>query len=118
MSCLPCRLAQFTHDSVQVEQLVAPSATSVAAVNAWLTENGLTAQTISPAGDWLAFEVPVSQANELFDADFSVFTHDESGLQAVRTLAYSIPAELQGHLDLVHPTITSVSLFQSDYSGS
>ncbi|EIW61051.1 family S53 protease [Trametes versicolor FP-101664 SS1] len=90
----------------EVEQLVAPSAASVAAVNAWLTENGLTAQTISPAGDWLAFEVPVSQANELFDADFSVFTHDESGLQAVRTLAYSIPAELQGHLDLVHPTIT------------
>ncbi len=50
--------------------------------------------------------VPVSKANELFDADFSVYTHDETGTEAVRTLSYSIPAELQGHLDLVHPTVT------------
>ncbi|KAH9857435.1 family S53 protease [Lenzites betulinus] len=90
----------------EVEQLVAPSADSVDAVNAWLKENDLSAQTISPAGDWLAFEVPVSKANELFDADFSVFTHDQTGLEAIRTMSYSIPAELQGHLDLVHPTVT------------
>ena len=48
----------------------------------------------------------MSKANELFDADFSVFKHEDSGLEAVRTLSYSIPAELQGHLDLVHPTVT------------
>ncbi|KAI0355217.1 family S53 protease [Trametes cingulata] len=90
----------------EVEQYIAPKPESVNAVNSWLVENGLTAKTISPAGDWLAFEVPVSKANELFDADFSVFTHDETGLEAIRTLSYSIPAELQGHLDLVHPTVT------------
>ncbi|KAI0823806.1 family S53 protease [Trametes gibbosa] len=96
----------------EVEQYVAPTAESVNAVNAWLKENDLDAQTISPAGDWLAFEVPVSKANELFDADFSVFAHDQSGLEAIRTLSYSIPAELQGHLDLVHPTVT----FPNPYS--
>ncbi|KAI0628873.1 family S53 protease [Trametes polyzona] len=90
----------------EVEQYIAPKPDSVEAVNAWLKENGLDAHSISPAGDWLAFEVPVSKANELFDADFSVFTHEETGLEAIRTLSYSIPAELQGHLDLVHPTVT------------
>ncbi|KAI0691960.1 family S53 protease [Cerioporus squamosus] len=90
----------------EVQQLVAPTQDSVDAVNAWLKENDINAKTISATGDWLAFEVPVSKANELFDADFSVYTHDETGTEAVRTLSYSIPAELQGHLDLVHPTIT------------
>ncbi|THH09096.1 hypothetical protein EW145_g2249 [Phellinidium pouzarii] len=64
------------------------------------------AKSISPAGDWLAFSVPVSKANEMFDADFSIFTHKETGNESVRTLAYSIPVELQGHLELVHPTVT------------
>ncbi len=90
----------------QVQQLVAPKQESVDAVNAWLQENDITGTAISSTGDWIALEVPVSKANELFDADFSVFTHDQTGKQAIRTLSYSIPAELQGHLDLVHPTVT------------
>ena len=89
-----------------MQQLVAPVQGSIDAVNAWLKENGITAKSASAAGDWLSFEVPVRKANELFDADFSVFKHDDTGIEAVRTLSYSIPAELEGHLDLVHPTVT------------
>ncbi|KAI0066344.1 subtilisin-like protein [Artomyces pyxidatus] len=90
----------------EVNAFVSPKPETVAAVDAWLSENGLTAKTLSPSGDWLGFQTTVSEANELFGADFSTFTHDETGETAVRTLAYSIPASLQGHLDLVHPTIT------------
>ncbi|TFK49384.1 subtilisin-like protein [Heliocybe sulcata] len=96
----------------EVEEYVKPKQESVDAVNQWLSSEGISASTISPAGDWLQFSIPVSKANELFDADFSVFTHSESGKQAVRTLSYSIPQELVGHLDLVHPTIT----FPNPYS--
>ena len=78
------------------------------AVNEWLAENNLDATTISPGGDWLAIQVPVSKANEMLSADFSVFTHDESGTQSIRTLQYSIPEDLVGHLQLVHPTTTFV----------
>ncbi|KAI0064302.1 family S53 protease [Artomyces pyxidatus] len=88
----------------EVEEYVAPKAESVDAVNAWLSENGLTAATLSPAGDWLGFTTTVSKANELFDADFSTFTHTATGVSSIRTLEYSIPAVLKGHLDLVHPT--------------
>ncbi|KAI0823314.1 family S53 protease [Trametes gibbosa] len=90
----------------EVEKFVAPSPDSVAAVNAWFAENGIEAKTISPAGDWLSFSVPVSKANQLLDADFSIFTHQETGQTSIRTLAYSIPADLKAHIDLVHPTIT------------
>ncbi|KAF9816777.1 hypothetical protein IEO21_03857 [Rhodonia placenta] len=90
----------------EVEALVAPSLDSVTAVNSWLSLNGLDATIASPAGDWLAVQVPVSKANEILSANYSVFTHVGTGLQTVRTLAYSIPTDLVGHLDLVHPTVS------------
>ncbi|KLO16441.1 family S53 protease [Schizopora paradoxa] len=90
----------------EVEEFVRPAAETTSIVNEFLAANGLTATTISPAGDMLSVSMPVSQASSLFDADFSVFTHQETGQQSVRTLAYSIPAALSGHLDFVHPTIT------------
>lgn len=52
----------------------------------------------------MGFSVPVGKANEMFDADFSVFKHIPTGQESVRSLSYSIPASLQGHLDAVHPT--------------
>lgn len=85
----------------EVEALVAPSLDSVTAVNSWLSLNGLNATIASPAGDWLAVQVPVSKANEILSANYSVFTHVSTGLRTVRTLAYSIPTDLVGHLDLL-----------------
>ncbi|OJT13601.1 Tripeptidyl-peptidase sed2 [Trametes pubescens] len=64
------------------------------------------AKGVALLDSWLTLEVPVREANEWLDADFSVFTHNESGLQAIRTLSYSIPAELEDHIDFVHPTIS------------
>ena len=98
-------LGNIKRGTFQVEAFVAPKPETVQAVQAWLKENDITAETSSPAGDWLSFEVPVEKANNLLDADFSVYTHT-SGMQAVRTLSYSIPVALEGHLDLVYPTIT------------
>lgn len=75
-------------------------------MNAFLASHGVNATSLSPAGDWLGFTVPVNKANEMFDANFSIFTHLDTGKQAIRTMSYSIPQSLKGHLDLVHPTIT------------
>ncbi|EMD37277.1 hypothetical protein CERSUDRAFT_113931 [Gelatoporia subvermispora B] len=89
----------------EVEKFVAPSAEAVDAVTSWLQENGLTATQTSPAGDWFTVSLPVSKANELLNADFSVFEHMETGAQAIRTLQYSIPAGFQQHISLIHPTV-------------
>ncbi|KAI0064312.1 family S53 protease [Artomyces pyxidatus] len=88
----------------EVLEYASPKAETVDAVHSWLSENGLTAATLSPAGDWVGFTTTVAKANELFDADFSTFTHTATGVSSIRTLEYSIPAVLKGHLDLVHPT--------------
>ena len=75
-------------------------------MNAWLAENNVDATTISRGGDWLSISIPVSQANEMLDADFSVYTHDVSGTQIIRALQYSIPEDLVDHLQVVHPVTT------------
>ena len=81
-----------------------PTQASVDTVNAYLSSNGINATALSPAGDWLGFSVPVSKANKLFDADFSMFSHVVTGKQQICTLSYSIPSALNDHVDLVHPT--------------
>ena len=97
---------------MQVNAFVAPKQETVDAVNQWLSENDLTATKISPAGNWLSLQIPVSKASELLDAEFSTFKHVETGQESIRTLSYSIPADLVGHVNLVHPTITYVIWLQ------
>ncbi|KAI0659022.1 subtilisin-like protein [Cubamyces menziesii] len=95
----------------EVERFVAPQPSTLDAVNSWLQENNLTSKTLSPAGDWISIQVPVSKANELFNTNFTVFSHSGTGAQTIRTLAYSLPESLQGHVDLVYPTVSFPTSF-------
>ncbi|KAI0769591.1 family S53 protease [Trametes elegans] len=95
----------------EVEKLVAPKPESVEAVNAWLKDNNITTSTNSPAGDWLAFSLPVSKANELLDTEFATYTHEATRKTSTRTLAYSVPEDLKDHIQLIHPTISQVVSF-------
>ncbi|KAI0344586.1 family S53 protease [Trametopsis cervina] len=90
----------------EVEDLIRPTQNTLDVVNAWLSENKITAAPLTSAGDWLGFSVTVQQANQMFDTEFSTFRHVASGDLSVRTMAYSIPSDLVGHVELVHPTIT------------
>ncbi|CCM00835.1 uncharacterized protein FIBRA_02877 [Fibroporia radiculosa] len=83
---------------------VAPSPDTRRIVDAWLQVNNINATELTPAGDWLGFQVSVSTANELFNADYSVYTHDATGKNTIRTMLYSLPDQLQGHVAAVHPT--------------
>jgi len=73
-------------------------------VTQWLSDNGAESTALTPAGDWISFAVPVSKANQMLKADFSVFTHLDSGKESIRTLEYSLPADLSSHINLVAPT--------------
>ncbi|KAJ7684370.1 subtilisin-like protein [Mycena polygramma] len=87
-----------------VEAFAQPSDETTAAVTQWLSDNGIESSRASAAGDWLSVAIPVSKANDLLKADFSVFTHTATGQQSIRTLEYSIPASLQSHIKLFTPT--------------
>ncbi|KAJ7221468.1 subtilisin-like protein [Mycena pura] len=88
----------------EVEAFARPTEETTTAVTQWLADHGAESTALTPSGDWITFSVPVSKANEMLDAEFAVFTHVESGKQSIRTLEYSLPAELTQHIKLVAPT--------------
>ncbi|KAJ6488738.1 family S53 protease [Mycena sanguinolenta] len=88
----------------EVATFVKPTDATLSAVSAWLSENGISSTPVTPAGDIIQIAIPVNKANDLLSTEFSIFTHVDSGKTSIRTLAYSIPADLQAHIDNVHPT--------------
>ncbi|KAI0631110.1 subtilisin-like protein [Trametes polyzona] len=87
----------------EVEAMVAPTTETVEKVKAWLGKNNITAQAISPAGDWLSINVPVSKANALLNAEFKEYTWDKTNKTVVRATEYSIPETLTEHLQFIYP---------------
>ncbi|KAJ7121434.1 family S53 protease-like protein [Mycena epipterygia] len=88
----------------EVKSFVQPSPETVSAFDAFALMNGLKPTVISPNGDWVSITLPVSQANKLFAAQFELFTHPDMANPITRTLSVSLPSELVGHLDVLHPT--------------
>ncbi|ESK96314.1 protease s8 tripeptidyl peptidase [Moniliophthora roreri MCA 2997] len=100
----------------EVKAFAAPSSESISVVTNWLTTSGVPAELITTTGpfdDWLSFTIPIDTADSLFDTSFESFVHEASGEQMIRTLEYSIPVDLQSHIDLVHPTTTFVKKIRS-----
>ncbi|KAJ7670497.1 family S53 protease [Mycena olivaceomarginata] len=86
------RILRATFDPQRgVTEFVKPTNETVAAVSSWLSGNSIGAKPVTPAGDMLEIKIPVSQANDLLSAEFSVFTHVETGKTIIRTLQYSPP---------------------------
>jgi tripeptidyl-peptidase-1 len=89
---------------MKVKSFVQPSPETVAVFDAFASANGLKPTVISPNGDWVSITLPVSQANKLFAAQFEVFTPPDKTKPITRTLSVSLPAELVGHVEAIHPT--------------
>ncbi|KAE9388881.1 family S53 protease-like protein, partial [Gymnopus androsaceus JB14] len=88
----------------KVKSFVQPSSETVSAFSSFASANGLEPTVISPNGDWVSITLPVSQANQLFATQFEVFTHPDISDTITRTLSVSLPSELVGHVDVIHPT--------------
>ncbi|KAJ7203082.1 subtilisin-like protein [Mycena pura] len=88
----------------EVKSFVQPSNESVAAFNFFAAANGLKPTIISPNGEWLSMALTVSQANYQFGAQFEKFSHTSLTEPITRTLTISLPSELIGHVDVVHPS--------------
>ncbi|KAM0334167.1 hypothetical protein ACHAQA_001187 [Verticillium albo-atrum] len=84
----------------EVNELFSPSNESATAVEAWLTKAGIT--DVSKQGPIIDIVTTVEKANELLEADFAWF--EVEGSRKLRTTEYSIPDELEAHIDLVAPT--------------
>ncbi|KAK6974930.1 family S53 protease-like protein [Favolaschia claudopus] len=88
----------------EVKAFMAPSPETINAFNTFASANGLKPAIVSPYGDWLSVSLSVSKANKLFGATYTNFTHPDFPAPITRTLSISLPAELAGHVDVIHPS--------------
>ncbi|RDX41880.1 family S53 protease [Lentinus brumalis] len=88
----------------EVEAFVAPKAESVQAVTDWLSKHNIKSKVVSPSGDMLRINVPVSTANALLSANFTEFADKQTDTTLVRTLSFTIPEDVEQHVKFVFPT--------------
>ncbi|KAH9053814.1 subtilisin-like protein [Lactarius vividus] len=91
----------------QVADIVAPHPDTVQLVHSWLERHRITSSSVSVThgGSFLTVAgVPVSQANELLGASYQLYRHTKTNETIVRTLGYSLPVVLDGHVQTVAPT--------------
>ncbi|KAH9010271.1 subtilisin-like protein [Lactarius pseudohatsudake] len=93
----------------QVAELVAPHQDTLKLVHSWLEHHRVPSSSISTShgGGWLTIAgVPVSQADELLSASYQLYRHTgENATEVIlRTVSYSLPAVLHGHVQTVAPT--------------
>ncbi|KAH8987133.1 subtilisin-like protein [Lactarius hatsudake] len=91
----------------QVAEHVIPHPHSLELVKSWLNFHGVLPSSISVShgGNWLTLTgVSVSKANDLLGASYQLYRHTETNETIVRTISYSLPAPLHGHVQTAAPT--------------
>ncbi|KAF8267104.1 subtilisin-like protein [Lactarius quietus] len=91
----------------QVAELVAPHPNTLDLVNSWLKHYGVPSSSISMTlgGNWLeVINVSLSKANEMLGASYQLYQHVETNDSIIRTISYSLPEALHGHIQTVVPT--------------
>lgn len=91
----------------QVAELVAPHPDNLELVHSWLKYHGvlLSSVSVTHGGSSLTLTgVSVSQANDLLGASYQLYVHTKTNETIVRTVGYSLPAVLHGHVQTVAPT--------------
>ncbi|KAH8978363.1 subtilisin-like protein [Lactarius hatsudake] len=92
---------------VQVAEVVAPHPDTLELVTSWLGHYDIPSSSISMAlgGNWLrVVDVSVSQANRILGASYQLYQHVETNDTVVRTISYSLPEVLHGHIQTIVPT--------------
>ncbi|KAH9017706.1 subtilisin-like protein [Lactarius pseudohatsudake] len=91
----------------QVAEVVAPHPDTLELVTSWLGHYDIPSSSISMTlgGNWLrVVGVSVSQANCILDASYQLYQHVETNDMVLRTISYSLPEVLHGHIQTVVPT--------------
>jgi tripeptidyl-peptidase-1 len=91
----------------QVAEKFAPGEETVSKVMDWLSEYGITNDRVkqSQSLNWIHVDVSVSEAESLLKTEYYEFTHAQTGQRHVACQDYSLPEDIQEHVDFVTPTI-------------
>ena len=90
----------------KVVEMFAPSTDTVLETVEWLLGSGVESKRISQSAsrNWVKVKTTVGEAERLLHTIYNVY-ENEDGLELVACESYSVPADIQKHIDLVAPTI-------------
>ncbi|KAH9053312.1 subtilisin-like protein [Lactarius vividus] len=90
----------------QVAELVMPHPDTLELVKSWLKYHDVPSPaSLTHGGNWLTLTgVSVSKANDLLGASYQLYRHTKTKDIIIRTVSYSLPAALHGHVQTVAPT--------------
>lgn len=88
----------------KVAETYAPSDETVDAVTTWLTEAGISDLKQSQSLNWIHGSATVAQAESLLKTSYYEYIH-ETGTSHIGCDSYSLPAEIQKHVDFITPTV-------------
>ncbi|KAL5120408.1 hypothetical protein ACEQ8H_001698 [Pleosporales sp. CAS-2024a] len=92
-------------DHETILAMVAPKQESTDLVMQWLKSEVESSEAeITAQGDYVTVQASVKTIEKLLDAEYSVFVRSGSNDKTLRTLEYSLPSVLKGHVDMVQPT--------------
>jgi tripeptidyl-peptidase I len=86
-------------DSSDVNSLFSPSKDAVNSVTSWLKNSGVKHYNVD--GAFIDFATDVKTANSLLGANYQYYS--SNGETKLRTMQYSVPDEVQQHVNLVMP---------------
>ncbi|KAI1124156.1 peptidase S8/S53 domain-containing protein [Nemania abortiva] len=91
----------------EVVDFFAPLESSVQAVKDWLVEAGVKPHTISQSANkqWIQFDAPVDQVEDLLMTDYHVWEHKMTGTKDVGCEEYHIPKHISSHVDYITPGV-------------
>jgi tripeptidyl-peptidase-1 len=90
----------------RVADMFAPTDKAIAKTEQWLLSEGIASDNIltTTGRNWIKVSTTVGKAESLLDTTYNVYENDD-GARLVACESYSVPATIQGHIDLVAPTI-------------
>lgn len=88
----------------ELKALLKPREESTYAVLSWLAASGVKQSDVEDDGEWINFYAPISLAQTMLNTTFHVYGHEVAESQRIRTLQYSVPANVSGHIHMIQPT--------------
>ncbi|PLB44831.1 tripeptidyl aminopeptidase [Aspergillus steynii IBT 23096] len=89
-------------DHDEMKRMLLPRGESVSSVQGWLESAGIT--NYEQDADWINFQTTVEKANALLETQFHWYNNKEKDIRRLRTLQYSIPESVAGHVNVIQPT--------------
>ena len=89
----------------QIHDIFAPQPESVEAVRSWLVDSGIEAGRISQSTNkqWMQLDASVAEVEALINAEYHHYEHYQTGKTNVGCDEYSVPKEVQPHVDYITP---------------